>query len=59
MDLQVGGILGLIWLVILIWAIIQVANSSAGGGAKILWILLILLFPLVGFILWFLLGPKP
>jgi hypothetical protein len=58
MDLQVGGILGLIWLIIVIWAIIKVANSSAGGGAKILWILILLLFPLLGLLLWFLLGPK-
>jgi hypothetical protein len=58
MDLQVGGILGLIWLIIVIWAIIQVANSSAGGGAKILWILILLLFPVLGLLIWFLLGPK-
>ena len=39
MGLEVGGLLGLIWLIIVIWAIIKVANSPAGGGAKILWIL--------------------
>ncbi|MAX50704.1 MAG: hypothetical protein CMH22_01830 [Methylophaga sp.] len=58
MDLQVGGILGLIWLIIVIWAIIQVSNSPAGGGAKILWILILLLFPVLGLLIWFLLGPK-
>ncbi len=58
MDLQVGGILGLIWLIIVIWAIIQVANRAAGGGAKILWILILLLFPVLGLLIWFLLGPK-
>ncbi|EGL54127.1 MAG: PLDc N-terminal domain-containing protein [Pseudomonadota bacterium] len=58
MDLQVGGILGLIWLIIVIWAIIKVANSPAGGGAKILWILILLLFPVLGLLIWFLLGPK-
>lgn len=58
MGLEVGGLLGLIWLVIVIWAIIKVANSSAGGGAKILWILILLLFPLIGLIIWFFLGPK-
>ena len=58
MDLQVGGILGLILLIIVIWAIIQVANSPAGGGAKILWILILLLFPVLGLLIWFLLGPK-
>jgi hypothetical protein len=58
MGLEVGGLLGLIWLVLVIWAIIKVANSPAGGGAKVLWILILLLFPLIGLIVWFFLGPK-
>lgn len=58
MGLEVGGLLGLIWLIIVIWAIIKVAKSSAGGVAKLLWILILLLFPLLGLIIWFLLGPK-
>ena len=58
MGLEIGGLLGLIWLVIVIWAIIKVANSSAGSGAKVLWILILLLFPLIGLIVWFFLGPK-
>ncbi len=58
MGLEVGGLLGLIWLIIVIWAIIKVAKSSAGGLAKVLWILVLLLFPLLGLIIWFLLGPK-
>jgi hypothetical protein len=58
MGLEVGGLLGLIWLIIVIWAIIKVANSPASGGVKILWILILLLFPLIGLIVWFFLGPK-
>lgn len=58
MDIQVTGLLGLIWLIIVIWAIIQVAQSSAGGLAKLLWILLMLFLPVAGVIIWFLLGPK-
>ena len=58
MGLEIGGLLGLIWLIIVIWAIISVANSPAGSGAKILWILILLLFPLIGLIIWFFLGPK-
>lgn len=58
MGLEVGGLLGLIWLVIVIWAIIQVANSPAGGGVKVLWILILLLFPVIGLLIWFFLGPK-
>lgn len=59
MELGVGGgLLGLIWLIIVIWAIIQVAGSPVGAGAKALWILIILLFPVIGLIIWFFLGPK-
>ncbi|KPQ20451.1 MULTISPECIES: PLDc N-terminal domain-containing protein [unclassified Halomonas] len=58
MGIEVGGLLGLIWLVIIVWAIVKVAKSSAGGLAKLLWILALLFFPLVGLIVWFLLGPK-
>lgn len=56
--LEVGGLLSLIWLVIVIWAIIKVANSSAGAGAKALWIVILLVFPVIGFLIWFFLGPK-
>lgn len=58
MDLQVGGLLGLIWLIIVIWAILKVAKSGAGTLAKVLWVLVLLLFPLIGLIFWFFLGPK-
>ncbi len=52
------GILGLLHLVIAIWAVLQVFKSSAGTGSKILWTLLIFLFPLGGLIIWFFFGPK-
>ncbi|MCC5874273.1 MAG: PLDc N-terminal domain-containing protein [Gammaproteobacteria bacterium] len=58
MGIEVGGLLGLIWLIIVVYAIVKTAGSSAGTGAKVLWIVLILLLPVVGVILWFLLGPK-
>lgn len=58
MGVEVGGLLGLIWLVLVIWAIIKVANSPAGAGAKALWIVILLVFPFIGLIIWFFLGPK-
>jgi hypothetical protein len=56
--IEVGGLLGLIWLIIVIYAIVKVLGSSAGTGAKVLWVLLILVLPVIGVILWLLLGPK-
>lgn len=53
-----SGLLGLIWLIIVVWAIIKTASSKAGLVPKILWILILLFLPLLGLILWLLLGPK-
>lgn len=58
MGIEVGGILGLIILILDVWAIVKTIGSSAGTGAKVLWIVVILLLPVLGLILWFLFGPK-
>lgn len=58
MGMEIGGLLGLIWLFIVIWAIVKVAQSSAGAISKLLWILILLFLPVLGLIAWLLLGPK-
>jgi len=58
MGVEVGGLLGLIILVLDVWAIVKVVQSGAATGAKVLWIVLILLLPLLGLILWMLFGPR-
>ena len=58
MGIEVGGFFGLIVLILNVWAIVKVAQSSANTGSKVLWIVLILLLPILGLILWFLLGPR-
>ncbi|XOV82740.1 MAG: PLDc N-terminal domain-containing protein [bacterium] len=58
MGIEVGGLFGLIVLIINVWAIIRVVGSTASTGRKVLWVVLILLLPVLGVILWFLLGPK-
>lgn len=52
------GVLGLIILILDIWAIVKVIGSGATPGMKVLWTLLIVFLPVIGLILWFLLGPK-
>lgn len=51
-------IFGIIILALDIWAVINVLGSSASGGAKIGWTLGIVIFPVLGFIVWFFAGPK-
>ena len=58
MSVEVQGIGGLIWLVLTIWAIVSVVNSRAGTGAKVLWVVFILLLPLLGVLIWLLFGPR-
>ena len=53
-----NGLIGLIILALDIWAIINVFKSGASTGAKVLWILLILLLPVLGLIIWALAGPR-
>ncbi len=56
--MEFGGALGLIVLVLDIWAIIKVLGSGARVPEKILWTLLIILLPVIGLIVWYLAGPK-
>ncbi|MGG2396144.1 PLDc N-terminal domain-containing protein [Pseudomonas sp. SH1-B] len=53
-----NGLIGLVILALDIWAIINVVKSSAETGIKILWILLIVLLPVIGLIIWALMGPR-
>lgn len=41
-----------------VWAIVKTFQSSATTGTKVLWLVLILLLPVLGLILWFFFGPK-
>lgn len=51
------SIFGVLILVLDIFAIIKIAQSSASGTEKILWILCVLIFPVAGMIIWFFAGP--
>jgi hypothetical protein len=58
MIIEVGGLFGFVILVLNVWAIVKTVQSTAGTGAKVLWIVMILLLPILGFLLWLMLGPK-
>ena len=53
-----GGILGLVILALDIWAIVQILQSGKTGGSKLFWVLIILLLPVIGLIIWLLAGRK-
>lgn len=58
MGVEVGGLFGLILLVANIWAIVKTFQSGASTGAKVFWIVLILILPLLGLIIWLFAGPR-
>ncbi len=58
MNMGYGGLLGILVLVGDIWAIINIFQSSASNEKKLIWIVAVVLLPLLGLILWFLLGPR-
>ena len=58
MNIEVGGFLGFIVLALDIWAIISTVKSGATTGSQVFWVLLILLLPIVGLIIWWIAGPK-
>ncbi|WP_340119759.1 PLDc N-terminal domain-containing protein [Pelagibius sp. 7325] len=58
MSMEYGGILGLIILALDIWAIVNIFGSGASTGAKVLWILLVLILPVLGLIIWLFAGPR-
>lgn len=53
-----GGFLGLLILLLDIWAIASIVRSSADTGKKVLWVLLIVILPVVGLIIWGFMGPR-
>ena len=56
--MQYQGIGGLIVLIADVWAIVNIFQSGADTGRKVLWTVLVILLPVLGFILWYFLGPK-
>ena len=58
MDMHLYGIGGLVVMALDIWAIINIIQSGASNGTKVLWILLVVILPVAGLILWLLLGPR-
>ncbi|HEY4881132.1 MAG TPA: PLDc N-terminal domain-containing protein [Steroidobacteraceae bacterium] len=56
--MQYGGLWGLLVLVADVWAIVNIVQSGADTGKKVLWVVLVVVLPVLGFILWFFLGPR-
>ena len=58
MNYGFNSLLGLLILAGDIWAIINIFQSSVSNEKKLLWIIVVVLLPLLGLILWYFLGPR-
>ena len=58
MNFGYNGLLGLLVLAGDIWAILNIVQSATSNEKKLLWILVVLLLPLLGLVLWFFLGQR-
>ena len=56
--MEYAGLGGLIVLALNIWAIISILGSATSTGTKVLWTLLVLVLPVIGFIIWLIAGPR-
>ena len=52
------GFGGLIVLIADVWAIVNILQSSVSTAAKVLWTVIVVVLPVLGFILWFFAGPR-
>jgi hypothetical protein len=56
--MEVSGILGVLVLLADVWAILNIFQSASTTGSKALWIVLVLVLPLLGVIIWYFAGPR-
>ena len=52
------GLIGLLIFIADIWAILNIAQSNTENLKKAIWIVIIVVLPVLGLVLWFLFGPR-
>lgn len=58
MGSTLSGLISLVIFALDIWAIINVVKSGADIPIKIIWVLVIVLLPVLGLIIWAIAGPR-
>ena len=53
-----GGLFGLLLLIADVWAIVNIFQSGASTERKVIWTVVVILAPLIGFVVWLLFGPR-
>lgn len=42
-----------------IWAIAMIIGTKESTAQKVIWVLLVVIFPIIGFLIWLFAGPRP
>ena len=58
MNIEISGVFGLLILIADIWAILNIVQSRVSTLNKLIWIVVILLLPILGLIIWWFAGPR-
>ncbi|WP_426150162.1 PLDc N-terminal domain-containing protein [Pseudomonas sp. DC3000-4b1] len=58
MGATFNSLFSLVVLALDLWAIVHVLRSGEEVGIRVLWILLIAIVPILGLIIWAILGPR-
>jgi hypothetical protein len=52
------GLWGVLVLIADVWAIVNILQSNSDTAKKVVWTVVVLVLPVIGFILWLLMGPR-
>ncbi len=55
---EVSGFGGLILLACTVWAIVSMLGAQVSTGRKVIWIAVVILLPILGFLIWLIFGPR-
>ncbi|HGN2708073.1 PLD nuclease N-terminal domain-containing protein [Pseudomonas aeruginosa] len=58
MGSTLSGLISLVTLALDIWAIVNILKSTAETAMKIIWVLVIIVLPVLGLIIWAIAGPR-
>jgi succinate dehydrogenase/fumarate reductase cytochrome b subunit len=53
-----NGLFGLLVLIADVWAIVNIFQSGASTDRKVVWTVLVILLPVLGFLIWLFAGPR-
>ena len=54
----VGWVVGIILVLVDLWALASIWQTTKPGGIKLLWTVGIMLFPILGLVVWGIFGPR-